>query len=314
MTRVHFLVGCLLALVPLSTPVADDGEWSPLYDRVDSSLQQRLERRIYANPGWRSLVGHKKLALCTVDLSTDPPRFARINGNQMMYAASLPKIAIMLGVYAAFEDDTLKETDAIHQDLADMIRVSSNPAATRLIDLVGMRRIQAALQDERFGFYDETRGGGLWVGKRYAATGPRIGDPMHNISHGATATQVCRFYYLLATGRLISPERSRQMLSELQDPGLHHKFVAELDKRAPDATVYRKSGTWRQWHSDSVMVRGTEWRNYVLVGLVESERGEAVLRGLLPAVEEILEPAHRNKVLLARPAVAAALPSGEVDY
>ena len=146
------------------------------------------------------------------------------------------------------------------------------------------------MKDPQFGFYDEKRGGGLWVGKRYASAGPRVGDPIHNISHGATATQVCRFFYLIATGKLINANRSAMMLEDLSDPHLHHKFVSQIEERAPDARLYRKSGTWKQWHSDAIMVQGTHWRDYILVGLVESEKGESILRQVLPAIEELIVP------------------------
>lgn len=251
-----------------------------------------MEKRLNANPEWARLIRSKKLAIGLVDLSGEQPRFARVNGNQMMYAASLPKIAILLGAYVSFEDGSLAETEEIHKDLADMIRVSSNSAATRLIDKVGMTKIQNVLKDPQYGFYDAKRGGGLWVGKRYASAGPRVGDPVFNISHGATATQVCRFFYLLASARLINAERSAQMLNDLSDPHLHHKFVSQVDEREPDAEMYRKSGTWKRWHSDAIMVRGSKWRDYILVGLVESENGERILRQVLPAMEEIIVPAE----------------------
>jgi beta-lactamase class A len=260
-----------------------------LYGRVDASLQAGLEKAVATRPEWRRLAQRKKLAVGLVDLNGAVPRFARINGNQMMYAASLPKIAILLAAYVSFEDGSLAETTALHRDLKDMIQISSNAAATRLIDAVGMKKIQQVVQDPQYGFYDESRGGGLWVGKRYAQSGPRVGDPMHNISHGATATQVCRFYYLASIGKLINERRSRQILADLADPRLHHKFMAAIDERAPDAQVFRKSGTWRQWHSDSVLVQGPKWRNYILVGLVESADGEEILRELLPVMEEILQ-------------------------
>lgn len=285
--RRTLLPACLLALIAQAS-LAD--EWQPLYESVDPELQAQLEARLDENPEWARLISRKKMAIGLVDLSAETPRFARVNGNKMMYAASLPKIAILLGAYVSFEDGSLAETEDIHRDLADMIRVSSNSAATRLIDQVGMEKIQATLQDPQFGFYDEDRGGGLWVGKRYAKSGPRVGDPMHNISHGATATQVCRFFYLLSEGRLINEQRSRQMLADLSDPNLHHKFVSQVEKRAPLAKMFRKSGTWRQWHSDAIMVRGTRWRDYILVGLIESENGEAILRSVLPAVEELIVP------------------------
>lgn len=265
-------------------------EWKPLYEHIDPGLQAALEQRLNANPEWGRLIRARKMAIGVVDMSGDAPRFARVNGNQMMYAASLPKIAILLAAYASFEDGSLAETAEVHRDLGDMIRVSSNSAATRLIDRIGMQKIQSVLRDPQYGFYDEKRGGGLWVGKRYASSGPRIGDPMHNISHGATATQVCRFFYLLASGRLINEQRSAAMLRDLSDPRLHHKFVSQLDERAPGARVFRKSGTWKQWHSDAILVQGRAWRNYILVALVESERGESIIRQVLPAVEELIVP------------------------
>lgn len=281
-----------IALVFLCASQALAEDWRPLYERVDPELQKALEDRIAQNPEWARLVGRKQMAIGVVDLSGDVPRFARVNGNQMMYAASLPKIAILLAAYVSFEDGSLEETVEVHEDLANMIRVSSNSAATRLIDRVGMKKIQAVLRDPEFGFYDEKRGGGLWVGKRYASSGPRVGDPMHGISHGATATQVCRFFYLLATGRLISPERSAMMLEDLVDPRLHHKFVSQIEERAPTARVFRKSGTWKQWHSDAILVQGSVWRDYILVGLVESPNGEIILRQVLPAIEELIVPSE----------------------
>jgi len=282
----------LLVLLLLPMVAAADDDWKPLYKHVDPGLQARLELRLNENPEWSKLISSKKMAIGLVDLSQETPRFARVNGNQMMYAASLPKIAILLGAYASFEDGSLAETTAIHQDLGNMIRVSSNSAASRLIEQVGMKKIQSVLKDPQYGFYDERRGGGLWVGKLYAKQGPRVGDPINNISHGASATQVCRFFYLLSSGRLINPERSRQMLADLSYPMLHHKFVSQVDQRAPGARMFRKSGTWRQWHSDAILVRGTQWRDYILVGLIESENGESILRQVLPAVEELIVPAE----------------------
>jgi len=265
-------------------------EWKNIYYYRDAALTAKLNRILGNQPGWQRLINQRRIAVALVDLNGDSPRFASVNGNVMMYAASLPKIAILLAAYQAFEDGSLEETPDIHQNLVDMIRISSNEAATRVMNQVGVEKIEAVLRDPRYGLYDESRGGGLWVGKRYAAEGPRRGDPLFNLSHGATANQVARFYYLLATGRLVSPERSQQMLEDLSDPGLSHKFVAALRLRAPAARLYRKSGTWKDWHSDSVLVRGRHWRNYILVALVQSSNGEKIVNTIVPLVESIIEP------------------------
>lgn len=278
------------AAVPMPFPLPE-GNWRPLIELVDPSLQDKLETALNKDRLRLSLIRKKKMAVGVVDLS-DPlnPRFARVNGRTMMYAASLPKIAILLAAYVSFEDGTLEETTQIHDDLVAMIRKSSNTAATRTIERIGLEKIQAVLLDPRYELFDPEMGGGLWVGKLYAKGGKRCPDPISGLSHAATVTQVCRFYYLLAAGKIINPRRSREMLEILANPGLHHKFVAVLERCAPGAKLYRKSGTWKTWHSDSVMVSGTVWRRYILVSMVESLRGEEILRDLVPVVEAILLP------------------------
>ncbi len=290
--------------LPVTVP---ESSWRSLYDSVDPALERALRTELEKRPPWRDLIRRKHLAVGIVDL-TDPaaPRFARVNGSSMMYAASLPKIAILLAAYVSFEDGHLKESQEVHEDMVAMIRTSDNAAATRMIDRIGFDKIAAVMTDPRFELYDKERGGGLWVGKRYAKEGRRVGDPLRNISHAATVTQVCRFYYLAATGRVINSERSRQLLADLGEPGLHHKFVGVVEKRAPRARLFRKSGTWKNWHSDSILVWGPTWRRYILVAMVESPRGDEVLRGLVPVAESLLKPVE----LASRRSAGRGAPTG----
>lgn len=269
----------------------DDQYIKPLRHLLNKDLQQRLEKSLNQNKIWAKLIGMKKMAVGLVDISNPYNiKFARVNGEVMMYAASLPKLAILLAGSQAIEDGTLKETPAVDHDIRVMISRSDNRAATRMIDRLGFKKIASVLTDRRYELYDVNHGGGLWVGKRYAKTGKRYPDPLMGISHGATVTQVCRFYYLLAMGKLVSHEESIHMLEALADPELHHKFVNTLDHLAPAAKLYRKSGTWRNWHADSVLVWGPVWRRYIVVGLIEDARGEQILRDLISTVEEVLNP------------------------
>ena len=273
--------------LPFSIP---DDQIKPLRTLLNDELQNRLEKRLNSDKAWAKLIKNKRMAVGLIDLS-DPynAKFARVNGDKMMYAASLPKLAVLLGIEQALEDKTLKETPDVVKDMRIMISKSDNRAATRLIDRVGLEKIDSVLTDPKYELYDIKRGGGLWMGKRYAKKGRRIGDPLNNISHAATATQVCRYYYLLAMGKLVSWERSREMLNYLVDPEIHHKFVNSLNKIVPDAKIYRKSGTWLYHHSDSALVWGPVWRRYIIVGLVEDAKGEQILRNLIPAIEEVLQ-------------------------
>lgn len=267
-----------------------DADIKPLTSLGNTSLQHRLERELMANPLWKGLMKDKKMAVGIVDLK-DPERvkYASINGDYMMYAASLPKIAILLSSMDALEKGELKENQAIRDDMRLMISKSNNEASTRMIDRLGYDKIQSVMTDPKYKFYDQELGGGLWVGKRYGGGGDTNREPLKNLSHAATVDQVCRYYYMLANGKLVNRDRSKQMLEIMGDPELHHKFVNTLDDIAPDAKLYRKSGSWKNFHSDSVLVWGNDPdRRYILVALIEDASGEQIIRDLVRPVEKVL--------------------------
>ena len=263
----------------------------PLRAAQDDALNVALRRVLEKNPKWKSMIRNRKLAVGLVDLRNErAPRYASVNGQHMMYAASLPKIAVLLAAMDAIEQGELRETRAVKDDMFLMINKSNNAATTRMIDRVGFNRIQRVLTSDQYRLYDRNQGGGLWVGKRYAAGGQRMPDPMKGLSHAATAEQVCRFYYMLHNDALVSPERSAQMKQILTKPGLHHKFVNTLDRVAPRADLFRKSGSWKTYHSDSVMVLGED-RKYILVGLADDPAGEQIMRELVLAAEQAMREA-----------------------
>jgi len=206
----------------------------------------------------------------------------------MMYAASLPKLMVLLAAFQGFEDGSLKETSEIHRDLIEMIRRSSNSAASQVIGRIGLRKIEALTRDRRYGFYDPQKGGGIWLGNSYSPGGEKNPEPITGLSYTATAYQLCRFYYLLAYGRLINPERSSQMLKILAFPDLPGKFVAVLAEAVPPNRLYRKSGEVRGFHADSVLVWAGTGRRYILVALIEDEEGEQILKELVPVAEHVL--------------------------
>ncbi|WP_272022358.1 serine hydrolase [Olleya namhaensis] len=273
--------------LPLPT---SDGKIAMLTSLADSDLQKTLESEINKNPLWKKLINQKKMSIGLVDLrDTNNVKFARINGNHMMYAASLPKIAVLLAAMDAIDKKELTETADIRKDMRLMISKSNNAATTRMIDRVGYDKIESVMRSKKYKFYDEAIGGGLWVGKRYGGGGNTNREPLKNLSHAATVTQVCRYYYLLANGKLVNQKRSKQMLDIMENTALHHKFVNTLDKIAPDARIFRKSGSWKNYHSDSVLVWGKDLnRRYILVALIENASGEQIIRDLIKPVEKVL--------------------------
>ncbi|MEZ5146106.1 MAG: hypothetical protein R2759_03185 [Bacteroidales bacterium] len=75
----------------------------------------------------------------------------------------------------------------------------------------------------------------------------------------------------------------------MENPDLHHKFVNTLDRVAPKARLFRKSGTWKNFHTDSALVWGPEWRRYIIVALIEDPNGEKICRDLILDVEMVLQ-------------------------
>ena len=253
------------------------------------SLKERLRRVLSTNPHWWKLIQNKKMAVGVVDLSDeDNVQYAGVNGRHMMYAASLPKIAVLAAAHDAIERGFIKETPAVIRDMRLMIAKSDNSATTRMIDRLGFENIARTLTATHPKLYDPAYGGGLWVGKRYAAGGQKYPDPLKGLSHAATAEQVCRFFYMLANNALISQTSSEKMKSYLVDPELHHKFVSVLDRVAPDAKVYRKSGSWRSFHSDVTLVQGPN-RNYIMTALIEDRNGEKICRELAEVLDDLLK-------------------------
>lgn len=254
---------------------------------ADAQVQAALEASLEAL-ALDEAVSEGRLALTLVDVTEAAnPRLAQVNGHRMMYAASLPKIAILLGAFHKAEEEGQPLSAAELDELTRMIRVSSNSDASKALERVGMDYLAEVLQSPRYRLYDPALNGGLWVGKPYGPKPATRRDPLHNISHGATAYQVARFYYLLETEQLVSPQASRKMKQILGSPGIHHKFVAGLKQSFPDARIYRKSGSWRTYHADSALVERAG-RRYIAVGLANDPRGGEWLRRVIVALDRIV--------------------------
>jgi beta-lactamase class A len=282
----------LAALALGSAAWAQPAALPDLRTAQDPGLQRGLERVVH-DLGLEPPVAAGRLAVALVDVTPGAaPRLAMLNGNAMVYAASLPKIAILLGALVEAERGSFPLDAARLAAMTNMIRFSSNEDATRVLNWVGGERLLDILQSDRFRLYDAGGEGGLWVGKAYGNTGAYRRDPVRNLSHGATAFQVARLYYLLANNALLSPRLNDLMKAVLSQPGIHHKFVKGLEGR-PGATLYRKSGTWRTFHADSALVEFGDHR-YILVGLADDPRGGEWLEQLAAPLHDLIVPAVRE--------------------
>ena len=218
-------------------------------------------------------------------------RLAMIHPDRIEYAASVPKIGILLAWFE-LHPEAARNLDAhTRHELGLMIKASNNEMATKFSREMGLRRIQEVLNT--YQFYDTKHGGGLWMGKHYGKGDERIGDPIANHSHGATVRQLLRFYLLLEQGRLISAEASKTMRKIFASPAIPHddiKFVKALEGR--DVQLLRKWGSWENWFHDTAVVTGPG-RHYILVALTHHPKGDEYLEELARAVDEWMANAVR---------------------
>ena len=90
----------------------------------------------------------------------------------------------------------------------------------------------------------------------------------------ANAIQAARLYYGMLTGTLLDQKHLPFLAEIFGEPGLNHKFVKGLRGRK-DAAIYRKSGTWRNFHADGAVVarEGLEYIAVAVDTVPEAARG-----------------------------------------
>jgi len=283
--RVFIFVMCCTLCVSANAMPSQSG----FPQQPNSDLQHLLEQRL-ASMNLMPILNKNKLSVTLVDITdVGRPIMAHINGSSSYYAASLPKLAILLAVYEEVYLGNLELSDSIRDSLGKMIRNSSNSEATRLYELVGPARIEEILRSDRYRFYDEDTGGGLWVGKPYAKHDTWKRDPLENLSHSASGLQVARFYFMLERGELAEPQYCEEMKSILSGSSINHKFVKGLNAHRPTAEIYRKSGTWRNYHSDSALVERTDGRTYIAVVLTQADNGGSLLEKIIVNLDQVID-------------------------
>ncbi len=225
--------------------------------RLDTSARRGLE------------IEAEQTAVGLLDMTTG--RLAMLRADTMYYAASVPKITILLSYFQTHPDAAENLDDETRQELGLMIKRSDNTLAAKYSQQLGFETIADVLTSPQYRLYDPLRGGGLWMGKHYAKGDERNRDPLAGESHAATVRQLLRYYLMLEQGQLVSPQASKTMREIFESPGIEHlrsKVVLGLAGR--DVQIIRKSGTWSDWYADSAVVTGGDGRHYILAVLTHT--------------------------------------------
>jgi beta-lactamase class A len=251
---------------------------------VSATLQRKLEE-IDSELRGRFGMAPAQTAIGVLDLKL--LRLAMIHPDRGEYAASIPKIGILLAYFQVHSEAATNLNAQTRHELGLMIKASDNEMAAKFSREIGLKRIQAVLGQHQF--YDAARGGGIWMGKHYGKSDERYGDPVGDNSHAATVRQLLRYFLLLEQGKLVSPEASKTMREVFEWPDIPHdniKFVQGLD--GEQVQVIRKWGSWQDWLHDSAVVSGPN-RHYILVGLTHHPKGDEYLVELARAVDVLLQ-------------------------
>ena len=256
---------------------------------VNRMLQSELER-IDADLRARYGMTTEQTAAGVLDLKT--LRLAMIHPDRGEYAASVPKIGILLAYFELHPQAAQNLDTQTRHELGLMAKASDNEMATKYSQEMGLKQIQAVL--DSYHFYERDHGGGIWMGKHYGRGGERMGDPVGDHSHAATVRQLLRYFLLLEQGKLISPEASKTMRAILASPDIPHdqiKFVKALSDR--NVQIIRKWGSWEDWRHDVAVITGPR-RHYILVALTHHPKGDDYLVDLAKAVDDVLAGSARS--------------------
>jgi beta-lactamase class A len=257
---------------------------------VDTGLQKYLEK---IDTRLRERFGMKadQTSVGVLDLNT--LRLAMVRPDEIDYAASVPKICILLAYFQLHPEAATNLDSQTRRELGEMIKISSNEMAAKYSQQLGLKQIQQVLDSYRF--YDAAHGGGLWVGKHYGKGTERYGDPIGNNSHAATVRQLLRYYLLLEQGKLASPAASSTMREIFASPDIAHlddRFVKGLSRR--NVQILRKSGWWEDWFLDTAIVTGGG-RHYIIVAMTHHPKGDDYLEAFAPMVDDLLNIGMKAK-------------------
>lgn len=250
---------------------------------VNPALQAKLEAfdaDLRAKYGMTT----EQAAVGLLDLNT--LRLAMIHPDRGEYAASVPKVGILLAYFQTHPEAATNLSGQTRHELGLMAKASDNEMAAKYSRALGLKQIQAVLNSYRF--YDTNHGGGIWVGKHYGEGDERYGDPVGNNSHAATVRQLLRYFLMLEQGKLVSPAAAQTMREIFASPDIPHddiKFVKGLEGR--DVQIIRKWGSWQDWLHDSAVVTGGG-RHYILVALTKHPKGDEYLASLARVVDDLM--------------------------
>lgn len=244
----------------------------------------------------------EELAVTLMILGAEKTTAAHHRGDARLYPASVIKLFYLAAAHRWLEDHTIADTPELRRALRNMIVESSNEATGHVVDILtgatsGPELDAAGLADwwqkrnavnacfRSLGYSDVNAAFKTWDDRPYGRDKQAAAQftPIRNF---LTTNATARLLAEIATGRCISPDRSRQMLALLQrdfaNPACPDEQARAYIGRGlpPAAKLWSKAGEMSEVRHDAAIVELSHDRKFVLV--IFTARPD--LQELIPAI------------------------------
>lgn len=254
-----------------------------------------------------------ELAVTVVHL-TDParPEWASYRGEVPVYPASVVKLFYLVAAHRWMEDGRLEDTPELRRAMTDMVVDSSNEATHYIVDLLTGTTSGPELTEDALRAWADQRNAvnryfvlegfeGINVNKKPWCEGP-YGREMQAIQrfqpsrNWLTTDATARLFAEIATGRSVTPRRSREMMALLardvsapvRDPeDQTHGFtgIALQDPGREGLRLWSKAGWTSETRHDAAYLESPEGLKLVVVVFTT---GHAIERQIIPSVVRTL--------------------------
>jgi beta-lactamase class A len=294
-------------LLSLTTSAQGKDEWHLNHSQAAlQSLVDKAARETIAKFADKKLED-KQLSITLIDLR-DPARpvTASFRGNERVYPASVVKLFFLVATHRLLEDKKLTETPELKRAVKDMIVDSSNEATQYVLDVIthttggyelspkemekwqyarnAVNRYFTSLGYTNINVNQKTFCEDAY-GREKVSRGPN-GENRNKLTTDATA----RLMMEIATGKAVTPERSKQMMELLKrdyagtskdqdDQG--HGFTGIALKDVEGARLWSKAGWTSTTRHDVAYIELPDGARFVLATFTTDHANE---REIIPTV------------------------------
>lgn len=297
-------VALLLSVTPVNRALAQAG--LPLEFKASARLQAVVDRaaqETLAQFTAKNLTT-SQLAITLVDLKDSSlPQWASFRGDVQIYPASVIKAFYLQAAHQWMEDGKLKDTEELRRAMKDMIVDSLNEATGLVVDSLTDTTSGPELPaDQLEKWYDKRNAVNRYftslgyrninVNRKPWCEGPygreKQSVNLHKPNHRnwLTTEATARLMTEIATGRAVTPERSRQMMELLKRDPFNPKSETQSREYTgaglpAGSKLWSKAGWTSETRHDAAYVELPGGEKFVLVVFTV---GQANNKEIIPAV------------------------------